>query len=42
MSKQKAPKSWAEQLADLDDPAPKGRVPTRCDMLEANITRRGP
>lgn len=25
MAKSKTPKSWAEQLADLEDPAPKGR-----------------
>ncbi len=34
MLKRKAPKSWAEQLADLDDPAPRG---TMRPMLASSI-----
>jgi len=26
MAKEKTPRSWAEQIADLDNPAPKGTV----------------
>ncbi len=45
MAKSKAPKSWAEQLADLEDPAPKGWYDpviiarSRPDMLQSLIPR---
>jgi len=38
MPKRKAPKSWAEQLADLDDPAPRG---TMRPMLAPSIADGG-
>ncbi len=28
MAKQKKPKTWAEEIAELDDPAPKGTAST--------------
>lgn len=28
MPKRKAPKSWAEELAELEDPAPRGKIYT--------------
>ena len=43
MAKGKAPKSWAEQLADLEDPAPKGwfdrTLFARSNVLQSSIQR---
>ena len=46
MVKGKKPKSWAEQLADLEDPAPKGwyksTFHTRSNILQSLIQRTMP
>ncbi|KAL8828070.1 MAG: hypothetical protein Q9191_002809, partial [Dirinaria sp. TL-2023a] len=39
MSKRKAPKSWAEQLADLDDPTPRDIDPE--DVASASDEANG-
>ena len=39
MTKRKAPKSWAEQLADLDDPTPKGTEKCKEAAKEAKFPR---
>ena len=38
MAKRKAPKSWAEQLADLEDPAPKGSLLLFFHMYQADLS----
>lgn len=46
MAKGKKPKSWAEQLADLEDPAPKGwyesTLHTRSNIFQSLIQKTMP